>query len=479
VIRRHVATLRLGLVIADAASAVLIFIALSYVRFGSAGWTAAWQRVGFEPLVVALGFAGLWVSATALQDLYRLRARLTLRREVLDIAKAGVLAAFVTFGLLFLVKMPEVSRLFLIALFPTQIAGTIASRVVLRAGLSWARARGMNTRYVLVVGTSPRAQDLADRLERHRELGLRVVGHLLWSPDDGPLHSRSEPIEPVGKVRRPILGHVNDLEVVLHSQVIDEVLICLPPSAWGLIEVITRLCEDEGRIVRIPLTEGAFDMPGARHDEFDGIELLSLVYGPDRVLALMAKRALDIVVAPIALIILGPVLLVVALTIAIVDGRPILFRQPRVGLHGRMFNVVKFRTMVVDAERRLDDLMSHNEIHGHAFKLSDDPRLSRMGRWLRRTSLDELPQFWNVLKGEMSLVGPRPPLPREVAGYDIWHRRRLSMKPGMTGLWQISARREEDFDRWVEVDLDYIDRWSLWLDLKIMLRTLPAMLQGR
>ena len=154
------------------------------------------------------------------------------------------------------------------------------------------------------------------------------------------------------------------------------------------------------------------------------------------------------------------------------------FRQERVGLHGRPFRVVKFRTMVPDAEEHLAELEALNEISGPAFKLTDDPRLTRTGGWLRRTSIDELPQLWNVLRGEMSLVGPRPPLPSEVLDYDIWHRRRLSMQPGITGLWQVAARREPDFDRWVRLDLDYIDRWSLWLDLKIILRTIPAVLTG-
>jgi lipopolysaccharide/colanic/teichoic acid biosynthesis glycosyltransferase len=135
--------------------------------------------------------------------------------------------------------------------------------------------------------------------------------------------------------------------------------------------------------------------------------------------------------------------------------------------------------MVPDAEERLIELAPLNEISGHAFKLTNDPRMTRTGRFLRSTSIDELPQLWNVLRGEMSLVGPRPPLPREVANYDVWHRRRLSMKPGITGLWQVAARREEDFDRWVELDLAYIDRWSVWLDLQIILRTIPAMIQGR
>jgi lipopolysaccharide/colanic/teichoic acid biosynthesis glycosyltransferase len=208
------------------------------------------------------------------------------------------------------------------------------------------------------------------------------------------------------------------------------------------------------------------------------MQVLSLVHGPDRAAALFLKRVLDIAGAVAALVVLSPVFLVVAARIITADGRPVFFRQTRIGLHGRPFTVIKFRTMSTDAEELLPELAAQNEISGHAFKLTEDPRLTHSGRFLRRSSLDELPQLWNVLRGEMSLVGPRPPLPTEVDNYDLWHRRRLSMKPGMTGLWQVPARREQEFDRWVALDLDYIDRWSLWLDMKILARTIPAVLNG-
>jgi exopolysaccharide biosynthesis polyprenyl glycosylphosphotransferase len=282
-------------------------------------------------------------------------------------------------------------------------------------------------------------------------------------------------------LRRPILGNVEDIERILHGTVVDEVAICLSLEDWALVEPITRLCEDEGRVVRIPVTETTMIIPGGRLEDFHGISILSLVYGPERVPGIAIKRLLDIVVAAGLLVVLAPFLVVVALLIGLRDGPPILFRQTRVGLHGRPFLVTKFRTMVPGAEERLVELEGVNEVQGHAFKMTDDPRLSRSGRWLRKTSIDELPQLWNVPRGEMSMVGPRPPLPREVDGYDIWHRRRLSMKPGITGLWQVMARRDPDFDRWVRLDLDYIDHWSLWLDLKIVARTIPAMLaqEGR
>jgi exopolysaccharide biosynthesis polyprenyl glycosylphosphotransferase len=278
-----------------------------------------------------------------------------------------------------------------------------------------------------------------------------------------------------------VLGRLEDVEAVLHEIVVDEVAICLPVAAWDLAEPITRLCESEGKVVRIPGDGGGPTIAGGRFEVFDGTVVQSLVYGPDRALGLLAKRLIDVVIAAGGLIVLSPLLLAIALWIRRTEGGPVLFRQQRVGEHGRRFVLLKFRTMVPDAEERLDDLAAVNEVQGRAFKLTADPRLTSNGAFLRRSSLDELPQLWNVLRGEMSLVGPRPPLPREVAGYDVWHRRRLSMKPGMTGLWQVSARREPDFDRWVNVDLEYIDRWSLLLDLKILLRTVPAIIaqEGR
>lgn len=196
-----------------------------------------------------------------------------------------------------------------------------------------------------------------------------------------------------------------------------------------------------------------------------------------RRVAVGAKRALDVVGAVLGLAVLSPVILAVALLVLVADGRPVLFRQERIGQGGRPFVLTKFRTMVRDAATQQAALAGRNEIRGPSFKITDDPRLTRLGRVLRRASLDELPQLWDVLRGSMSLVGPRPPLPGEVAWYDAWHRRRLAVKPGVTGLWQISARREVDFDRWVELDLEYIERWSIWLDLRILARTVAVVLE--
>ena len=472
-IRRHIMALRLLLGAVDVVTAMALFIGLSIVRFGAAGWQETWAGLGIDPFAAAAGYALTWVTVLWLQGLYRLRTRWSRRREVTDILIAVLVLGVVVFTALYLFKLPNVSRLFLLLLFTSQAAATILSRAAIHALFVWLRRRGYNTRYMLVVGANPTAEAFADMVERHVELGLRPIGHLA-APDDRERGSDR-------LVRRPVLGGIDDIERVMHGTVIDEVAICLAIQDAALVEPVTRLCEDEGRVVRIPIADPPLIISGGRLETFHEMTVLSLVYGPDRVVSIAVKRLLDILIAAAAIVVLSPFLLLVALLIRLRDGGPVLFRQQRVGLHGRPFDVVKFRTMVPDAEARLAELEALNEIRGHAFKLTHDPRLTRTGGWLRRTSIDELPQVWNVLLGDMSIVGPRPPLPGEVDAYDIWHRRRLSMKPGITGLWQVAGRRDPDFDRWVRLDLDYIDHWSLWLDLKIVARTIPAVLaqEGR
>jgi len=465
VIRRYATTFRLLLAMTDGLIAVVSFLLASYWRFG-ADWASLWRTFLPDPSGFLVAYALGWVTVLAVNGLYRPRARWTFRSEAVDVLRATVVMILVTLAVLFFFKLPDVSRLFLIYLFPITAALTLASRVVLRFGFERLRRRGRNLRYVLVLGAGERGQAFAAKLEGHRELGLRVVGFL----DDDATFASSN--------RWPYLGPLEQLETVLHDRVIDEVVICLPFTQWPLIDAISQLCEQEGKIVRIPIDVLDRAIAAGKVEELDGTPVFSLVAGPDRALALATKRLIDVGVALLVLVLLSPLLAGIAVAIGLDGGRPVLFRQERVGLHGRRFSLVKFRTMVPDAEARRDELDDRNEIQGPAFKVTDDPRITRVGRVLRRTSLDELPQAWNVLIGQMSLVGPRPPLPGEVVDYDLWHRRRLSMKPGITGLWQVEARRDGDFDQWVEKDLEYIDRWSPWLDIQILLRTIPAMLRA-
>jgi exopolysaccharide biosynthesis polyprenyl glycosylphosphotransferase len=466
-IRRHLMALRIALMLGDGVTALLVFLLVSFVRHGNSGWTGIWARNGIDIRLAAVVFGIGWVVVLWYFGLYRLRARWRVRSEAADIARATVLTAAITLSALFVFKQQDVSRLFLLLLFTAQPLVTITSRGLLRLAFSELRRRGGNARYMLVIGTGSLAQSFADLVEAHPGLGLRVIGHL------------SVPGEAPEQVSRAVLGDLNQIEDVLHSRVVDEVAACLAPEQAAMLEPIARLAADEGKTVRIPVDPAEGAIHNAREEEFEGLVVRSLVNDGQREVGLVAKRLIDVVGAAVGLILLSPLLLATAILIRVRDGSPVLFRQTRVGLHGRPFTIVKFRTMAPDAEDRLAEVAHLNEREGAAFKATNDPRISPLGRWLRRTSIDELPQLWNVLKGEMSLVGPRPPLPREVVEYDIWHRRRLSMKPGVTGLWQVESRNEPSFDRWVELDLSYIDRWTLWLDLRILLRTMPSVMMAR
>lgn len=460
-IRRHLVVLRLLLMTADAISAAVLFIAVASIRFGTTDWDRASNALGLDVLRGAVVYGIGWVSVLSWLNLYRLRSRWTLRAEFRDILRATVILAGATLILLFVFKLDIVSRAFLLALFAAQLLLTTVSRAALRALFGYYRARGRNRRYMVIVGAGKAAQEFADTVESFEALGIQILGHLR-GPGDGKTY-----------VTRPILGSMGDIETAFHDVIVDEVAVCLTKPDVAVTERVTSLCAAEGKTVRIPL-QTIFPTQEGRIEEFEGTYVFSMAFGPARFASLVAKQLLDTVLAASALLVLSPVLAAIALRIRLVDGGPILFRQTRIGLQGREFKVVKFRTMVVDAEEQLDGLQHLNERTGPIFKIDADPRITRTGRFLRATSLDELPQLWNVLRGQMSLVGPRPPLPREVRQYDIWHRRRLSMKPGITGLWQVEARNNPDFDTWVERDLSYIDRWSLWLDLKIMARTIPA-----
>lgn len=455
--------LRFGLMLGDGITAVLVFLAVSIVRFQDGDVSALWAAINVDVRAAALLFAGSWVAVLWMSGLYRLSVRWRLWTEVRDIVRATVVVLALTLSALFLLKQVDVSRLFLALLFVTQPTVTLFGRLVLRAVFESVRKGGRDARYMLVAGSGQLAQAFADRVERHAGLGLHIIGHL------------AAPEETRRSVTRPILGSIDEVEEVLHSRVVDEVAVCLPPEASHYLEPLTGLAAGEGKTVRIPVDPVEEVLPSAVQEEFDGFIVRSLIHDGQREAGLLLKRLLDIAGALVGLVLLSPLLIVAAIAIRVTEASPVFFRQTRVGLHGRPFTIYKFRTMVVDAEQRLDEVRHLNERQGAAFKATDDPRITPTGRWLRKTSIDELPQLWNVLTGSMSLVGPRPPLPAEVAEYDVWHRRRLSMKPGITGLWQVEARHEPDFDRFVEHDLVYIDGWSLWLDLKILARTIPAL----
>ena len=468
-IRRHLLLLRSMLMLADGVSAFVLFWLIATLRYDLLNATGSLRDASRDAFALALGYGLLWLVALWFMGFYRLRTHWSLRGEVIDIIRAAVVVALVSFSILFLINEPNISRLFLLMLFVAQPLVAISSRAVLREFLEWIRSRGYNSRQMLIIGAGPEAEAFADEVERHRALGLQVMGHLAGPRDEQP------------EVTRPLLGSIDDLEQIVHGRVVDEVAICLSPHDWSYVEPATRICQEEGKVVRVAIPPLGGILTGGHHEQLAEIPVVTFLYGPDRVVGMAVKRGFDIVTSALAIVLLSPLMFAVALAIRVIDGPPVVFPHRRVGLHGRPFDCLKFRTMVHGAEEMQSEVEHLNAMQGAAFKIADDPRVTPLGRILRRFSLDELPQLFNVLRGEMSIVGPRPAPPREVELYSVWHRRRLSMRPGLTGLWQVQARTDEDFDRRATLDLSYVDSWSLWMDLKILLRTIPAVFlqQGR
>jgi exopolysaccharide biosynthesis polyprenyl glycosylphosphotransferase len=266
---------------------------------------------------------------------------------------------------------------------------------------------------------------------------------------------------------------------LLERHVLDQVIFALPSSRLAVAEEAARACQEQGVPVMICLDLLHGGLGQMALTRLEGVPALTFTTVPSDALALAAKRAFDILVSATVLLLVAPVLACVAVAIRLESPGPVLFRQRRVGLNGREFSLLKFRSMNQGAEAQLAALRALNEASGPVFKMTHDPRVTRVGRFIRKASLDEFPQFWNVLRGEMSVVGPRPPIPAEVAQYQRWQRRRLSVKPGITCTWQISGRNDIDFDRWMELDLEYIDNWSLGRDVAILLKTIPAVLSAR
>lgn len=430
------------------------------------GFPGPWETIsGGHSLSALAGYAAAWPLLLAATGTYRRHRFLGLADEA---RHTGLAALLLTLGFLSLLYfLPQYRRpdhAFLAVLFPLQFALAIGGRTVLRQAVGALRRRGLNRCRVLVVGSGEAAERFAADVLSHPEWGIDLVGFL----------NGQDKREVLGY---SVLGPVHWLPGILAEEVVDEVVIAQPGASLAEIGSLVAVCEEQGKAVHV--AAGAViptRYSTRRAAEIAGTPVVSFLPGPTESLQLAVKRAIDILGAVVALVLAAPFLPAIALAIKLDSPGPVFFVQERVGLHGRRFRMVKFRTMVADAEERLREVAALNEMSGPVFKVRDDPRVTRVGRFLRRMSLDELPQLWNVLKGEMSLVGPRPPLPREVARYDVRQRRRLSVKPGLTCLWQVSGRNNVPFERWVELDLEYIDSWNLWLDIKILARTLPAVL---
>lgn len=340
-----------------------------------------------------------------------------------------------------------------------------ASRVALalRSGFS-------QPRVILVVGTGDRAQRFARRLEAASHYGFRLFGFMADTTGQPPTAIQLD--------RKCPVYRLEELSQLLRENVIDEILFAVESERLAALEEVFLLCDEEG--VRTGVAVDFFPHINSELslDRFQDLPLLTFSASPDDEIRLFAKRILDVVVAVAALIVLSPFMLLIAALIKLTSSGPVIFRQVRCGLNGRRFLFYKFRSMVQNAEE-LKAHVAHLNQKQTAFKIPNDPRLTPIGRFLRKYSIDEWPQLYNVLRGDMSLVGPRPAVPEEVDNYQRWQRRRLRMRPGLTCLWAVSGRDALDFDTWMRMDMQYIDNWSLGLDWKILLRTIPHVLSGK
>lgn len=370
-----------------------------------------------------------------------------------------------------------------VAVLLTNTTALLLSRLLVRAGLRSSRRGGNDYRVWLLVGHNERAFQLAEDVLANGHFGIRIDS-IVDLPDKALGRAqqtlRKRPPALPSSIKTITIEDVEAFPEILSSRVIDEVVVTLPiRSYYDEVQRILDICCAAGISVRlIPKT---FARGGYRTEvSYVGdIPLVTHFTGPSNYSYLLIKRVIDLVGATIGLALTLPLLPIIALAIKLTSAGPVFFFQTRVGLHGRHFRMVKFRSMFRDAPARQRELKSLNQTDGLAFKIKHDPRITPVGRVLRKFHLDEVPQLWNVLMGDMSLVGPRPLPPNEAMGNEWWQRRRLSMPPGLTCFWQVCGDHEMPFRQWVQMDLSYIDRWSIWLDLKIIASTVPAMVRGK
>lgn len=425
----------------------------------------------YWPLLV--GMLLVWPVAGYALGTYR-EVELRDRRQIaLDVAKLVAVGLVAVYAGLYLLKAVYISRTLVLAIGGVDAVVLVAGRWLLLSAGTWLRDKLERYHYFLIVGTGAGARELAALIEESELLGLRLVGFV------HPGSADSAPASPPGLRRSYPVLPLAQVPAILHNHVVDEVLFAVGKEELERLETLMLRCEEEGVKTRLqldflPRTFSRVYLENLRH-----VPLLTFASTPENELHLAVKRAADAVLAAVLLALLAPLLLVLALLIRLTSPGPVLYRQTRCGLGGRRFTFYKFRSMVAGADALRAELDALNEMDGAAFKIANDPRCTPLGRWLRKYSLDELPQLGNILRGDMSFVGPRPPLPQEVEKYEPWQRRRLRMRPGLTCLWALEGRSRLSFERWMRLDLAYIDTWSLWLDVKIFLQTIPLVLFGR
>ena len=429
------------------------------------------ERVKVSNALLGAGLLITWHLGFAVQGLYLSHRLSTQRQELKEIARATLISAVSLLVAAEFGKWPTINPA-TVAVFAGVSFTLIASmRVLLRINLRRLRRRGHNVKSLLLIGGGARGQRFAEQIRRRQDLGYKLIGYI---ETDRAFNGKQI-------AGAPWLGVLEDLPQLLANEVVDEAAIALPiKSQYTRIESAVAILEEQG--ITTHLLSDLFPQKLARSQpaEFDGLPVVSLHSVPPFSWRTEAKRLFDLMAGSVLLVLCLPLFLIAALAIKLDSAGPVFFVQDRVGLNKRRFRMFKFRTMSADAEARMKDIEHLNEKSGPIFKIKNDPRITHVGRWLRRTSVDELPQLLNVLLGDMSIVGPRPLSLRDALRMEAaWQKRRFSVKPGLTCLWQVSGRSNLSFEEWMQLDLQYIDQWSLGLDAAILLRTIPAIVTTR
>ena len=453
----------------------IVFVALAFeiaylLRSVWPGLTLFFLAPGVVATLLAVS-AVLWVGTGLPVGVYRGPENFDFLRTIRRTLTQTFWFALLLATAIFLLKLGEISRSFVGLFLLLNLALQAGYRLSAHRMREFLQRGFTGHRYYLIVGTGSTAAEVARLIEKNKDHGDRVIGFL--RDEEG------RQLEDAQLRERYSVGDLGELHRMLDERIVDEVLFAVSRPRLEKMEEIFLTCEEQGVKTRILLDFFPHFQSEITLDRLEHLPLLTFSNAPENEYLLFLKRAFDFSFAALLLILGAPVLLLIALAVKLTSAGPAIYRQWRCGLNGRKFWLYKFRSMYQDADRD-QSLLSHlNEKDGPVFKIAQDPRVTSIGRFLRRTSLDELPQLFNILKGEMSFVGPRPPLPEEVAQYERWQRRRLRMKPGLTCLWALEGRSELSFARWMKLDMDYIDHWSLALDFKILLRTIPRVLTGR
>ena len=453
----------------------LVLVALSFEIAYLLRSAMPGMRVFFLPPGVVAGLlllaAVLWAGIGLPLGVYRGPDGFDARRMIrLTLSQSFWFVLFVATAI-YLLKLGEISRAFVALFVSLNLLLQAAYRLVARRMRGFLQRGFSGRRYYLIVGTGAKAVEVARFIEKNEYPGDRVIGFVRESDGKPPEE---------GSLRRQYpLYELDQLPLMLEERIVDEVLFAVSKPQLEKMEDLFLTCEEQGVKTRVLVDFFPHFRSEITLDRLEHLPLLTFSSAPENEYLLFLKRVFDLALVAVLLALGSPLLLGIAILVRLTSPGPVIYRQLRCGLNGRKFWLYKFRSMYADAEQDQSLLAYLNERDGPVFKIARDPRVTPLGKFLRKTSLDELPQLFNILKGEMSFVGPRPPVPQEVAQYEKWQRRRLRMKPGLTCLWALEGRDKLNFARWMKLDMDYIDHWSLGLDFKILLRTIPRVLSGR